>query len=143
MRFARENVLKELMEMQKRMNSVIDALMHSPIQVPEFGYRWVPPADIFEEHDSFVIEIEVPGISIENTELIATHNIVSIMGRRDLAEGISKENYHCIERYYGTFERRFELPEPIDPDKVSAQMNDGILIITAPKKTKEKKIRVT
>jgi HSP20 family protein len=93
---------------------------------------WTPPVDLYETPTDFVLSAELPGLSREQIDLHAEENRIVIRGERHAAPGrqILCEQYHRVERGHGRFSRAFVLPEPIDVDSVTADLQDGILTVT-------------
>jgi len=93
---------------------------------------WTPPVDLYETSDGFVLTAEVPGLSRHDIEIHAEESRIGIRGERTGTHP-SCEQYHRVERGHGRFSRTFLLPEPIDPEGVSADLKDGLLTVTIPK----------
>ncbi|NOT25205.1 MAG: Hsp20/alpha crystallin family protein [Acidobacteria bacterium] len=94
---------------------------------------WVPPVDIHETTDHYVITAELPGLKREDIRIHVENGRVTLEGvRRDQG---TCEQYHRIERGHGAFSRTFQLPAPVDADGIEANLHDGILIVTCPKAT--------
>lgn len=100
---------------------------------------WAPPIDIRETDDSLALFAELPGMKKKDVEISVENNVVTISGERQF-EKETHENYHRIERAYGTFTRAFTLPTNVDANKVEATFKDGILRVVFPK-TEESKPR--
>src|SRR5713226_8186359 len=92
---------------------------------------WTPPVDLYETVDEFVLAAEVPGLSRDQIEIQAEDSRIVIRGER--ASHVPCEQYHRVERGHGRFSRSFTLPEPIDVDRVAADLQNGILTVTIPK----------
>jgi HSP20 family protein len=93
---------------------------------------WVPPVDVHETADRYVVTAEVPGLRREDVEIRVHDSHLTLSGvRRD--EGAPCEQYHRIERGRGAFSRTFELPVPVRIDDVTADLKDGVLIVIVPK----------
>ena len=105
---------------------------------------WQPPVDIYETVDSIVIKAELPDVDQKDIEVRIEENTLTLRGERKHEDEVKKENYHRIERYFGTFQRSFSLPTTVDQEKVVAACDKGVLTITLPKKeeTKPKQINI-
>ena len=105
---------------------------------------WAPPVDIYEDGDNLVLKAELPGINPDDVEVRVEDNTLYMKGERKFEKEVKEENYHRVERAYGTFARTFSLPNSIDSDKVAASYKDGVLTLTLPKKeeAKPKKIKI-
>ena len=94
---------------------------------------WVPAVDIREDGDSFIITADLPGVKLEDIEVHAENGMLLIKGQRDIEKQEQREGYKRIERSYGSFYRRFSLPDSADTDKIAAKSSNGVLSITIPK----------
>jgi len=94
---------------------------------------WAPPVDIFENGDSLVLKAELPGVNPDDVEIRVEDNTLYLKGDRKFENEVKEQNYHRVERSYGTFTRTFSLPNSIDADKVGASYKDGILKVHVPK----------
>ena len=95
---------------------------------------WAPAVDIFETEKELVLTAEVPGIDEKDIEIKIEDNTLSLKGERKFEKETKEENYHRIERSYGSFFRAFALPNSIDPEKIQATHENGVLKITMPKR---------
>lgn len=102
-----------------------------------------PSVDIFEEKGDMVIKAEIPGMKKEDVNVSITENTVTISGEKRQEEKVEKKNYHRVERSYGSFCRRFQLPENINSDKIKASFKDGVLEVRLPKTKEGKKKKIT
>jgi HSP20 family protein len=97
---------------------------------------WTPAVDLYETPAEFVLTVELPGLSRRDIELRAEDQRITIRGTRDsgpVGQHIACEQYHRIERGHGRFSRTFALSEPIQVDKITADLKDGVLTVTVPK----------
>ena len=96
---------------------------------------WTPAVDVREESDRFVIAADVPGVSPQDIEITMENGVLTIKGERKSEAASGGDNgYRRIERVYGTFYRRFSLPDTADAENVSATGKDGVLEVVIPKK---------
>ena len=104
----------------------------------------VPAFDISETEKEYVISGEIPGIDPKDLEVTLTDGILSIKGEKKHESEDKEENYHRVERHYGSFQRSFRLPDNINREKLDASYKDGILKLTLPKseESEVKKIEV-
>lgn len=105
---------------------------------------WSPKVDIFENKDQLVLEAELPGMKREDFELSFENNVISLKGERRFEKQTDSDNYHRVERSYGSFTRSFTLPQTVTPDGAKAEFRNGILRVSLPKReeTKARKIEV-
>ena len=95
---------------------------------------WAPPVDIYETDENLVLKAELPGINPDSVEIRVEDNTLYLKGERKFEKEVKEQNYHRVERSYGTFTRTFSLPGSIDADRVAASYKDGVLTLTMPKK---------
>jgi HSP20 family protein len=93
---------------------------------------WVPPVDLFERDDSYVLIAEIPGLRRDDLQIEFHDDRLTIAGVRCEREAGS-EQYHRIERGHGRFSRTFQLPHAVDVEHITADLSDGVLIVTVPK----------
>ena len=106
--------------------------------------NWNPPVDIYESEGELTVNLDLPGVDPNNVEVSVENNVLTIRGERKFEEKQDKENYHRVERSYGSFARSFTLSTRVDSDKIRANYNAGVLTITLPKAeaAKPKKIQI-
>src|SRR5215475_7004802 len=91
-----------------------------------FG-SWMPPVDIVEGKDRIQLNVELPGFKESQVNLTVENGLLTIRGERKFESDDKDENYHRIERSYGTFVRSFTLPNSVDQTRIRANFADGIL----------------
>jgi HSP20 family protein len=96
---------------------------------------WAPPIDVFETAERYVIAAEVPGLSREQIELAMEDSRLTIRGQRTEAPPSPDAHYHQVERGHGAFSRTFEFADKIDPERITADLADGVLTVSLPKVT--------
>jgi HSP20 family protein len=99
---------------------------------------WAPAVDILETDREMVIKAELPGVEGKDVAVSLDNNILTLKGERRTEKEISKENYHRMERAYGSFHRSFAIPAFVDAENVRAEFRNGLLTITLPKKDSAK-----
>lgn len=115
--------------------------------LPDFGTgerEWMPPFDISETEGEIVVKAELPGMKVEDIDITLTDGLLTIKGERKMEKEEKQENYHRIERQFGTFSRSMNLGLQVEADGVDADYKDGVLTVTLPKaeEVKPKKIEV-
>ena len=105
---------------------------------------WVPAVDIKENDDHFTIVADIPGVAPEDIEVQMENGVLTIKGERETEKTEEKDDYKRVERSFGSFYRRFSLPESANPESIEAKSNNGVLEITIGKqeKTEPRKISV-
>jgi HSP20 family protein len=106
--------------------------------------EWAPAFDISENEKEYVITAELPGIDIKDVDITLSEGVLSVKGEKKQEKEDKGEDYHRIERRYGSFHRSFRMPGRVETDKVDANYKDGILKLTLPKAegSQTKKIEV-
>ncbi|MDV6345440.1 Hsp20/alpha crystallin family protein [Nitrosomonas sp. Is37] len=107
--------------------------------------EWVPAVDIKEEPDKFVLLADLPGVKPEEIDISMENGVLTIKGEKKTETKTEKEGYKRVERTYGSFYRRFSLPDTANPNAISAVSKHGVLEIVIPKResVQPKKINVT
>jgi HSP20 family protein len=104
----------------------------------DFGFTapnnaWMPPVDIFQtgEHE-LVLKAEIPDMSKDDIDINIENFVLTIKGEKKVSSEVKEEQYHHVERRYGTFSRSFSLPTTVDPGRVSAEYKNGVLTVHLP-----------
>jgi len=107
--------------------------------------EWAPAVDIKEETDRFVVQADIPGVKPEDIDVSMEEGVITVKGEKNTEATTEKDNYKRVERNYGSFYRRFSLPDTADSEAISARSQHGVLEIVIPKKeaVKPKKIAVS
>ncbi len=115
-----------------------------PKSTAEGQAAWLPAMDIRESKDAYTVTAELPGMSKKEFDITVEDNVLTVSGERSFDEENEDENYHRIERSYGSFKRSFTLPIQVVQDRVDARYKDGILTISLPKaeEAKQRKIEI-
>lgn len=105
---------------------------------------FIPPVDIYEDENHFKLHFEVPGMNEKDIDIRLENNTLTLRGERKFESEQKEENFRRVERRYGTFTRSFTLPNSIDPERVSASYDNGVLTVQLAKKAeaKPKQIKV-
>lgn len=106
---------------------------------------WAPSVDIYENKDQIVLEAELPGMKQEDFDLSIENNVITLRGERKFEKTEETDNYHRVERSYGSFTRSFTLPQTVSAEDATAEYNNGVLRVTLPKReeTKARRIQVS
>ncbi|EMR13482.1 Heat shock protein Hsp20 [Methylophaga lonarensis MPL] len=132
MAIQRYRPLTLLDQLQREMTSLFNA--QSPATEVNFSSEeWSPAVDIQETDAGYVIHADLPGVKSADIEVTAENGLLTIKGQRESSKEEDKDNYKRIERFSGSFMRRFTLPETADMDNISAKTNDGVLELVIPK----------
>jgi HSP20 family protein len=95
---------------------------------------WTPAVDIRESDNAFVIVADIPGVDPKDIDVHMENGMLTIKGERETEKKEEKEGYKRVERQYGSFYRRFSLPDTADAEKIAAKCKNGVVEITIPKK---------
>jgi HSP20 family protein len=117
-----------------------DALTPGLGQEPGRSNAWVPAVDIKETAGSLILTAELPGLKKEDVQLSIENHVLTLSGERRFEKDVEEENYHRVERTYGSFTRSFTLPDNVRTEEVDASFEHGVLTIQLPK-TEEAKPR--
>lgn len=106
--------------------------------------EWVPAFDLSETEKEVIVKAELPGMDVKDIDIALTDGLLTIKGERQLEKEDKKENYHRIERQFGSFSRSLNLGTKVRSDDIEATYKDGILTVTLPKveASKPKRIEV-
>ncbi len=136
---------KDLIALQERMSRLLEeSFGRARREEGLVSGAWTPAVDIYETENSLVVTAEIPGVSEKDIEVKIENNQLIIKGERKFEKEAKEENYHRIERVYGSFYRSFSLPNTVDHDKVKAEYKNGVLKITLGKReeVKPKQIKI-
>lgn len=103
---------------------------------------WNPTADLFENDEAYVLEMELPGFSREDIELTVERNVLTVTGQRSVQEESEDVTFHLRERGTTRFSRSFALPRSMDGDAVEARFDNGVLTVTLPKAAEARPKRI-
>jgi HSP20 family protein len=117
------------------------------LTLPDFWtaeQEWLPAFDVSETENEIVVKAELPGMDVKDIDIALTDGLLTIKGERKLEREDKKDNYHRIERQFGSFSRSLNLREKVKADGIEAAYKDGILTVALPKaeESKPKKIEV-
>jgi HSP20 family protein len=146
MTITRWETYRDVLALQNRMNSIFQDFSRNngdTEQTTAAGF--VPPVDIYEDEHKLVLKLEIPGIRQEDLDVRMENNTLSIRGQRSFESEGKEENFHRVERRYGSFYRGFTVPTTIDPESIQADYDAGVLRIELQKRaeTKPKQIKVS
>ena len=123
---------REVVSLQNRMNNLFRGINEeeSPLAAASF----VPAVDIYEDKDKVVLKLEVPGIDQKDLHVTVEDNTLTVKGERKFEGEEKQENFHRIERTYGSFYRAFTLPPTVDTANIGADYKAGVLKLELKKK---------
>jgi HSP20 family protein len=103
---------------------------------------WSPSVDIFENKDQIVLEAELPGMKPEDVNISIENNVLTIHGERKFEKKDEGDNFHRVERSYGSFTRSFTLPPTVSSENAQAEFENGLLRLTLAKREEAKPRRI-
>jgi HSP20 family protein len=146
MAIVRWTPLSELTTMQEKVNKLFEDVIKSPYRSDE-GFAlaaWAPAVDVYETDKEIVLKAELPEMQEKDIGIKVEDNNLIVSGERRMEKEVKEENYHRIERSYGSFHRSFALPSTVDRENIKASYKDGVLKVILPKKeeAKPKQIKI-
>ena len=140
MSVSRWDPFQDLLAIQDEMNQVFGRAR----QGGQGGRVWAPALDISERNDAYVVTVEVPGVKADDLDITLEDGLLTIQGERQFTSESSEQQYHRVERRYGSFRRSITLPSQVRADAIEASFEDGVLEVVVPKaeEAKPKKISV-
>jgi len=136
---------RELYSLQNRMSRLFEEQYGSGREDSLTAGAFVPPVDIYEDEHGLQLKLEVPGIDEKDLDVKVENNTLTISGERKFEKEEKEENFHRIERRYGSFSRSFTLPSTVNTEDVSASYDNGVLSVRLAKRAeaKPKQIKVS
>ncbi len=99
---------------------------------------WTPACDIYEDEEGMALSFELAGVDPKDVDVRFENGVLTVKGERKLEREEKRENYHRVERSYGTFTRSFSLPATVDAERIKAETKHGVLTVSLPKKAEAK-----
>jgi HSP20 family protein len=129
---------KEMVDLQKRLNSIFGLNPQRPINGKEemTVAQWLPLVDITEDDKQYLIKAELPEVRKDDVKVVVESGVLTISGERNFEKEEKDKKYHRIERSYGSFTRSFSVPDAADDSKVSAEFKEGVLTVHLAKSEK-------
>ncbi len=138
------NSLQDLFAIQEKMNRLFEETIHRT-EFSDEGVEsalWSPAADVYETEGDVVLQIELPGIRLEDVRLEALDGKLRVSGHRRADPGVEPRHFVRMERIYGSFSREFAVPSSIDPALIKATLRSGVLKVVAAKSDRGQAIPV-
>jgi len=134
----------DLFGIQREINRMFEGFFKNNRNEDSTLSAWMPAVDISEHDNEYIVKAELPGVNKEDVKITLESNILTIRGEKKQEKEMKNENYHRIERNYGSFQRTFTLPMTVKSDTIGAEYKDGILSVVLPKseEAKPKQIEV-
>ena len=143
MQLARWNPMRDMLNLNNA-NRFFDGFFapSSELRVSD-RYNWYPKVDIYDNEDAIVLKAELPGVEKDDIVVDVKGRVLTLKGERSADSEVKENNYYRRERTYGSFERRFALPDNVDPGKITADYKNGVLEVGIPKPEEKKPKKIT
>src|SRR5712691_1795479 len=138
MAVSRWDPFRDLMSIQNELNRLFGRTYAGETGGSSAGGTWVPPLDIFETKDQYVIKVELAGVAPELVDVSVEDSNLTVSGERGFYADVPEEAFHRVERRYGPFQRSLTLPPTADAEQIRASFDKGVLTIEVPKKEEAK-----
>src|ERR1700742_2607325 len=139
MAITRWDPFREVLTLQNRLNSLFQGYGRGQGENDLVSTAaFVPPVDIYEDEHKIVLKLEVPGLKQEDLDIQVENNILTVRGERKFEKEEKEENFHRVERRYGSFFRSFTVPTTVNTDGVKASYDAGVLRIELEKRAEAK-----
>ncbi len=132
MAVTRWNPFGEAVALQYRFNTLFRDLNEGEGSLTTASF--IPAVDVYEDEKKVVLKLEVPGIEEKDLDVSVENSTLTVKGERKFEKEEKEENFHRIERRYGSFYRAFTLPTTVDTESVAASYNAGVLKLELKKK---------
>jgi HSP20 family protein len=143
MTIVRYDPFRDLRTLQEEVNRLFSTNLTRGFGEEGIGRgAWNPSVDIYENKDQIVLEAELPGMNRDDFELSVENNVITLRGERQFEKKEDSDNYHRVERSYGSFTRSFTLPQSVSADGATAEYRNGVLRVTLPKREETKARRI-
>ncbi|MBM3295042.1 MAG: Hsp20/alpha crystallin family protein [Candidatus Aminicenantes bacterium] len=135
MAIIRWDPFRDMVTLRERMNRMFEDVFSGRTDDKEItASTWAPAVDIYETENDLVLSAEIPGLQEKDVEIKVEDNTLTLKGERRLEKETKEENYHRIERSYGSFYRAFTIPNSVDSERIQAEHENGVLRIVMPKR---------
>ena len=142
MAITRWDPFRDLVTVQDEINRLFGRTYGARGNGADFASGWAPAIDIHETGESFVIDLELPGIEPDKVDISFEGDTLTVRGERASADETEGETYHRVERRFGAFSRSVVLPPTADSERIEAAFDKGVLTITVPKAERAKPRRI-
>jgi HSP20 family protein len=138
MAIIRWDTYRDVLALQNRMNSLFQDFSRNGENESVTTAGFAPPVDIYEDEHKLVLKVEIPGVRPEDLDVRIENHTLTVKGERSFQSEGKEENFHRVERRYGSFYRSFTVPNTINPESIKADYDAGILRVELEKKPESK-----
>ena len=143
MSIVRYDPFRDMRTLQEEVNRLFSTNLTRAFDDQGIGRgAWAPSVDIYENKDQIVLEAELPGMNQEDFDLSIENNVITLRGERKFEKKDEGDNFHRVERSYGSFTRSFTLPPTVSSENVVAGFDNGILRLELAKREEAKPRRI-
>jgi len=144
MTIVRWEPLREFSTLQNEMNRLFNTVFDAPTAGNGGSTlrRWMPPMDLVETDDHFVLRADLPGLAEDDVKIEFEDGTLTVSGERKAEHESKNEGYYRVERAFGPFSRSLTLPQGIDAEAVAASFDRGVLEVRIPKPEEKKPRRI-
>lgn len=142
MNIVKYDPFRDLRSLQDEMNRLFSGTFSRGGQDEIMRGAWSPQVDIFENKDQIVLEAELPGMKAEDVNISIENNVLTLYGERKFEKKDEQDNFHRVERSYGSFTRSFTLPPTVSSESADAEFENGVLRLTLAKREEAKPRRI-
>ena len=146
MNIVRFDPFREMAALQERVNRAFGDMSRQYDDDLTTRGSWIPAVDIYQtDNHTLVLKVELPDVAREDIDLRVENDTLTITGQKQRDKAVKEEQYHRIERTFGSFSRTFTLPPTVDAGKIGAEFKNGVLTVTLPLRedAKPRQIQVT
>jgi HSP20 family protein len=140
MSVSRWDPFQDLLAIQDEMNQVFGRARQGQ---GGGGRVWAPALDISERKDAYLVSVELPGVKADDLDITLEDGLLTIQGERQFTSESSEQQYHRVERRYGSFRRSITLPSQVKADAIEASFENGVLEVVVPKAEEAKPKKIT
>jgi HSP20 family protein len=124
---------REFAQLQDRLNRAFSEAYGRGDEGLLSSGSWTPPVDIYQSGDhELVLKAELPDMTREDIDVTVDNGTLTIKGEKKFSNEVKEDQYHRVERRYGSFSRSFSLPPTVDPGRVAAEYKNGVLTVKLP-----------
>jgi HSP20 family protein len=142
MNIVKYDPFRDLRSLQDEMNRLFSGTFSRSGQDEIMRGAWNPQVDIFENKDQIVLEAELPGMKAEDVNISIENNVLTLYGERKFEKKDEGDNFHRVERSYGSFTRSFTLPPTVSSENANAEFENGVLRLSLAKREEAKPRRI-
>src|SRR5919197_3486208 len=143
MAVSRWDPFRDLMSIQNELNRLFGRTYAGEGGATSSSGAWVPPLDVYETKDKFVVCMELPGVDPAAVDLTVEDSTLTVRGERQFYSDVPEESFHRVERRYGQFVRSLQLPPTANAESIEANFDKGVLTIDVPKVEEAKPKKIT